>query len=137
MLREYPNPEKYIEKCMTDAAERYVRGLKKRGLQPNPVLDRTFAQRAIKETQDAYIQELAETCVHNIKVIRKRYARECKKIKREGSRLAVLICIPATILFELEAWYNFTHGAPDYGVLCVIVGLIWLALLAAKVLFDR
>jgi hypothetical protein len=137
IMREYPDAKKHIEKYMSDAVEHYMNGLKQRGLQPNPTLDRIFIERTMKETEDSYMQELAEVHAHNIGVINDSYAKRLKKIRRSGDWLAILICIPAAILFELLAWYDFTHHAGSDGILSATIGLAWLALIVLKRCFDR
>ncbi len=137
-MQEFPDPTSHLERHMEQAAEKYVDGLEKAGLEPNPTLTRAMAERALLDAQVDYIHEATATRDHNIALIVNNHKRRMKQIKREGASLRIKTCPPIILLFGLMAWYSLIHaGGIVTGILFIVGALAFLAMLILGPFFDR
>ena len=126
-MQDYEDVQQHFDRHMKRAAESYVEGLQKAGLQPNDTLTRAMAQRAVEEARESYIQDANAILDHNIKMIMKRHMRSSAR-RRAKKRL--FIRLPLVLLVAALNWYNigFLHS--------VFFGPIFLEVLLFLILFT-
>lgn len=110
-MQDYEDVQQHFDRHMKRAAERYVEGLQKAGLQPNDTLTRAMAQRAVGEARESYIQDANAILDHNIKMIMKRHMRSSAR-RRAKKRL--FIRLPLVLLVAALNWYNVSSLHSDF-----------------------
>jgi hypothetical protein len=114
---------------MEHAAHRYGDGLQRAGLQPNRKLTRAMAERARESAYEDYEKQSYRTFKGNIDTILSDYHQRDRQIKREGARMAWLICPFAMLLFGFVSWFNFHQGDVNTGLLSALGSLAFLLML--------
>ena len=139
-MKEYEDPHTHMSRHIDRAARKYARGLAEAGLEPNEKLTRAMAERAIREAEGRYLQEIGSTSRHNLAVIQDDHRKRMNKIKRDGARLRVWSCSLMVLFFELFAWYSFTHSGTTgviMGCIYCVGGIAFLLMLILGAIFDR
>jgi hypothetical protein len=137
MRRSYEDPGHHLDRHLQDAAERYVDGLQRTGLQPNDRLTHAIAERTVREAGEHYVQEATDVRDHNIAMSLREHHERLNAIKREGALLRLKMCPPMALVFTLMAWYSFGHSGGLLMTICYGVGaLAFLAMLVLGAIFD-
>lgn len=71
-----------------------------------------------------------------VQAILENHQRDMQEIKRDGTRMALILCPLIALVFGWLAYYDFTWGNPTLGVISAIGALAFLLVLVGKVLFD-
>jgi hypothetical protein len=136
-LRAYPDAKSHREQYFAAAAEAYREGLDKNGLKPNETVNRAFFHKTLKEAQTDYQNRRDEVFLHNFKAIEASSKREMRRIKRDGTRQAFVMCPPIALVFGVLAAYNFSKHDVATGITCAAGAVAFLGILVGKYLFDR
>jgi hypothetical protein len=103
----------------------YVRGLRRRGVQPNETLLRALSAR-LRERASAGKEERLRTRVGEIQ---QRYRQRDREIRQEGARMAWITCPIVILFFGFSALLNFLHGDMSMGAFFVPGALVFLGML--------
>jgi hypothetical protein len=136
-MREYPDPEQYLEGHIERSVAKYARGLRQAGLEPNHTLTKALAERACEEAKENYTREAKKVLDHNIGLVIKDHRRRMNKIKRQGATLRLWLCPLLAACGGLMAWYSFSQGDFTQGIVYAAGGLAFLAMLVFGAIFDR
>ncbi len=136
-MREYPDPQQYIETHLKRAADTYLDGLRRVDLKPNNQLTKAVFERACQETEANFRQEVQEVYEHNVQMILKDHQRRMKPIRRKSAHHRLVLCPPMALVFGFFAWFNLSHGDQTTGVVCALGALAFLTMLVISAIFDR
>lgn len=127
-MREYEDPEKYRKQHIEQSAKKYMHGLQKAGLKPNPTLTRAVAERAVEEAHTSYVQEAHAIRDHNVKIILKDHKKRVRQIRRSTHKRRLFCCLMIALFFAFLSWYNVSQGGFGEGVIYAIGSLSFLAM---------
>ena len=128
-MRPYEDPDRHLGKHIERAAGRYIDGLNRAGLRPNKILTRAMSARAANEARADYEEQSFHTFQNNVHTIFDDYRQRDRQIRREGARMAWMMCPFAFLLLGSVSWLNFHQGDASIGLLCAVGALAFLVML--------
>lgn len=137
LRQSYPDPQKYLEKHIGQAADRYVQAVEQGGLQPSKTLERAIAQRAFEEGEAHYKQDCEGILIHNVSLVERRYRKRENELKRQGAKMRLWTCPPVTLILGLFAWACFSQSDWLMTGIYAAGSLAFLGMLVGGAIFDR
>lgn len=129
MRRPYEDPGHHFQRSVGRAADCYLHGLDRAGLQPNKKLTQAMAERAALAARADYETHSYQTFEGNVHSILNDYHQRDRQIKREGARLAWRTCPLIALIFGALSWSAFHQGDAGMGLLYAVGALVFLAML--------
>lgn len=136
-MKEYEDPNQFINRHLERSAKKYTTGLLKAGLEPSKTLVRALAERSVQDARESYRKHLYETHENNVNIILAEHEQSVRKISRDGARIALMTDPPVILLFGGMSIYSFLQGGPVGLAMAAMFALGSLAFLAMLIVALR
>jgi hypothetical protein len=128
-MKEYPDPQQFLEHYLEQAGEKRKRGMEQVGLKAlSPKLHTRLVERDIEESKESYIEECSKVLVNNLAEIERNAPRR-KWYQIENPRAFRWVCLIILVGSGFMAWRFFSQRDLTMCTIFVVNTLFYLALL--------
>lgn len=132
-MREYEDPQHFMERYIDSAAMRYADGFRISDIQPSQTLIQALAERTVETAREEYRAHAKATFEHNIALIHRQHLARMKQINRDGAKLALWTCLPAIAFFGTIGWLQpdwlmrLIYWLGALAFLTMLIAALWMA----------